>query len=81
MGTGSVYAVTDSTGNIVNGGGLSGSQRYWGYGRIRESGSGAFATEYQFQGQRQDGTGLQYFNASVRPSLLETVLGRGKSSE
>ena len=74
---GSVVASTNIGGNLVG----NNKPRYKGYGKELQTSVAALPTDFQFQSQRQDATGLQYFNARVRPSLLETVGIRGKSSE
>ncbi len=71
---GSTVLTTNATNATV-----IGDEGYLAYGRNRR-GTGV-PTNFKFTGQKQDGSELQYFNARVRPSLLETVLGRGKSSE
>ena len=57
---GSTVLETNSSGGAIR------DQTYLAYGKQRDSGK--VATDHRFTGQKEDGSGLQYFNARVRPS-------------
>ncbi len=76
------YLNSDHLGSTVMetvNGAMTTDQKYYAYGKQRDSGT--VLTDHRFTGQKEDASGLQYFAARVRPSLLETVLRRGQSSE
>ena len=63
---GSVVSVTDAAGNLTPkpiSTNPTVSQRYYAYGRERVGSVANLPTDYTFTGQKQDSTGLMYFNA------------------
>ena len=50
----------------------TGDQRYFAYGKQRDT--GPVATDHQFTGQKLDGTGLQYYNARYYDPTLGTFI-------
>lgn len=59
---GSTVLETSSSGTITT------DQKYYAYGKQRDS--GPVSTDHQFTGQKQDGTGLMYYQARYYDPLL-----------
>ena len=65
---------TNTSGQIVT------DQRYYAYGKQRDT--GPVGTDYRFTGQKQDASGLVYMNAryEVYPELIEGIRRWASSS-